>query len=60
VVAEVLRGGVELAEAETGWEFPGWPVVGELMEERRRRGTGDGSMEKELRAPVVRLMSTTV
>jgi hypothetical protein len=34
------------------------PVLGELAEERRRRGTGDGSTERELSAPVVRSTST--
>jgi hypothetical protein len=39
---------------------PERPVVGELAEEQRWRGTGDGSTEKELRAPVVRSTSTMV
>jgi hypothetical protein len=40
--------------------WPEWPVVSELTEEWQRRGTGDGSMEKELRALVVRSTSTAV
>jgi hypothetical protein len=38
--------------------WPERPVVCELKEERRRRGTGDGSTGKWLRASVVRARST--
>jgi hypothetical protein len=39
--------------------WPERPVVGERVEERRWRGTGDGNTGKWLRLLVVRAMSTT-
>jgi hypothetical protein len=38
--------------------WPERPIVGELTVEQRRRGTGNGSSGKWLRAPVVRATST--